>query len=849
MSAADDFLDSKDAGTAVAETPAPTPSPKAAPVPEVKSAADAFLDAPEGPGEAVQKAAGEPPKGPWAALHAVGIKTVGQLAWNIAWAPGIKVPEAPKDLPDKRWLGPDNPAVLGAVWNGAVKPFMEAATSKAGVASLALGAVSGATELRAAKVALRGVSGLFGGIMAKDDIDTLKAEKAIRNDPHSSLQDVVTSYARQASRELMAIAGLTGAIMPEQGGIMKPGDFKGTPGDVANTIRSKIPEAPLEQVDKMKAAADRMDSLHTPQSDAAKAWDEVKQIIAPQARKAADEGEGLSKAQITAGSLREHGGELAQRTDRAEAALSDASKTLMKLSPEARLDFIDKVETGADQETPELQGAHHAMREILDTKREEIQALGTGKLEHFIEDYFPHIWKEPDEAATAFMKAQAKAPLEGSKAFLKQRTIPTTKEGVALGLEPVSTNPVDLVLLKAREMDKYILGQKWLREMKDRDFVDSFEHPDDAPPGWAAIDDPIARAGRRRYYAPNEIANVANNYLSPGLRRFATYRAYIGMSNSLNQFQLGLSAFHLGFTSLDTSISKLALALESAKEGHVLKAAGEAASAPAAPITNALQGNRVLAEWLKPGSQGEEMAKIAEAVKMAGGRAKMDKIYQTTITKRMKEMFSQGTAGGTLGGLWRAPFAAMEQLSKPLMEYLVPRQKLGVAADLMRKEMEKLGPDAKPEEMRAAFGKVWDSVDNRMGQLVYDNLFWKKTVKDLAMASVRSVGWDLGTLRELGGGVKDTAAFLKDTLDPKAKAEFTHRMAYMIALPTMTGIIGGHLPVPQDRQGPGGAARLLLPQDRGSGPAGTRRAPGHAFLHEGRLPLRPRADSHASRAR
>lgn len=821
MSAADDFLDSKDGGVATA--PSPTPVPQQAHTKPISSPADSFLDAPdhEEVGKPVD-ASGMPVKPDWLELHTAGIKTVGQLAWNLAWKPSVNLPEAPKDLPDKRWLGPDNPAVLGAIYNGAVKPFFESATSKAGATSLVLGMTSGATELNAAKTAMKGISGLFGGSMALEEGKEFAAEKKIREDPNSSLQDVVTSYARSVSRQLMAVAGLTGAILPEEGGIMKPADFKGPPGDVANTIRSKIAEAPLDQVDKMKAAADKLDSLHTPQSDAAQAWDEVKQALAPQSREgiSSPEPEGMTRAKITAGSLREHGAELAQRTDRAEAALKDASKNLMKLSPADRLDFIDRVETGADQPSPELQAAHEGMRQILDTKRQEIQDLGTGKLDNFIQDYFPHIWKDPEEAANAFKQAQGKAPLQGSKSFLKQRTIPTTREGVALGLEPVSTNPVDLVLLKAREMDKYILGQKWMAEMKDRGFVKAFDHPDDAPPNWHPIDDPIARAGRGQYYAPTEISTVANNYLSPGLHRFATYRAYVGMSNSLNQFQLGLSAFHLGFTSLDTSISKLALALEYAKEGKVLKAAGEAAKSPAAPITNALQGNRVLNEWLKPGNQGADIAQIAEAIKKAGGRAKMDQFYQTNITKRMMEMFHQGTVGGALGGAWRVPFAAMEQLSKPLMEFLVPRQKLGVAADLMRKEIEKLGSNAKPEEMREAFGKVWDSVDNRMGQMVYDNLFWKKSLKDLAMATVRSVGWDLGTVRELGGGGKDTAAFLKDTLTPKAKAEFTHRMAYMIALPTMTGILGATYQYLKTGKGPDELRDYFFPKTGEKDPQG-----------------------------
>jgi hypothetical protein len=80
-------------------------------------------------------------------------------------------------------------------------------------------------------------------------------------------------------------------------------------------------------------------------------------------------------------------------------------------------------------------------------------------------------------------------------------------------------------------------------------------------------------------------------------------------------------------------------------------------------------------------------------------------------------------------------------------------------------------------------GKVWNSVDNRMGQLVYDNLFWNKAFKDMAMASTRSVGWNLGTIRELGGGAVDLAKM-------SAGNGMTHKAAYTISLPITVGMVG-----------------------------------------------------------
>jgi hypothetical protein len=82
-----------------------------------------------------------------------------------------------------------------------------------------------------------------------------------------------------------------------------------------------------------------------------------------------------------------------------------------------------------------------------------------------------------------------------------------------------------------------------------------------------------------------------------------------------------------------------------------------------------------------------------------------------------------------------------------------------------------------------------DSIDNRFGQLVYDNLFWNKTLKDLLVLSTRSVGWNFGTLRELGGGLLDFAKYPKQLVSGKG-TEFTDRMAYTIALPAVVALEG-----------------------------------------------------------
>jgi hypothetical protein len=84
-----------------------------------------------------------------------------------------------------------------------------------------------------------------------------------------------------------------------------------------------------------------------------------------------------------------------------------------------------------------------------------------------------------------------------------------------------------------------------------------------------------------------------------------------------------------------------------------------------------------------------------------------------------------------------------------------------------------------------------------MGQLVYDNLEWNKILKDGLMATVRSVGWNVGDLREAMGipqlGIEGAkAAFnlgAKATGSGKRfNARFKPKMGYVIALPYVMGI-------------------------------------------------------------
>jgi hypothetical protein len=172
----------------------------------------------------------------------------------------------------------------------------------------------------------------------------------------------------------------------------------------------------------------------------------------------------------------------------------------------------------------------------------------------------------------------------------------------------------------------------------------------------------------------------------------------------------------------------------------------------------------------------------------------MDQFYNATRSgsywdsighKRfINELTKKGVARGAAEFFPRL----VQTISAPIMEWLVPRQKLGVFMDMMRHELER-SPGMTPEQLRVQAGKLWDSVDNRLGEMVYDNLFWNKTLKDLSFVGVRSVGWNLGTLRELGGGAVDWGRQAKGAAQGRG-FNMTDRMAYTAALPMTTALYG-----------------------------------------------------------
>jgi hypothetical protein len=301
-------------------------------------------------------------------------------------------------------------------------------------------------------------------------------------------------------------------------------DLSGNPAKPAAATPGE-PRRELSEVERMRQL------FGSAKGHVQKIADDIKVALAPATR-----GE---PAKAMSGILRENLSEMAHKTDIARASLQKAKESLDSLDVRERYAMVHSIETGTETANKALQPIADALREIIDGRRDIVRSLGTGALDAFYENYFPHIWKDPAKAEAAF--AQSRRPLEGSKDFLKKRTLDTVADGLAMNLEPVSTNPVEIMLLKILEMDKYTMAHQSFNEWKETGLTKFFRLGEKTPEGWTQFNDKMSRvfapkeeggAGPQlvgNYYMPEKAATLVNNYLSPGLQGNAVYDAMRGI--------------------------------------------------------------------------------------------------------------------------------------------------------------------------------------------------------------------------------------------------------------------------------------------------------------------------------
>lgn len=297
-----------------------------------------------------------------------------------------------------------------------------------------------------------------------------------------------------------------------------------------------------------------------------------------------------------------------------------------------------------------------------------------------------------------------------------------------------------------------------------------------------------------QYYATPEVARVLNNAISTGLEKYSIYRAARVLENSMNQFQLGLSVFHGVFTSLNASFHDLSLGLRAGLQGKPIES-GIRISRSVIPFASVaryyVQGNKILKGLVKEDPEIEKV--LNQYINPSGARVMQDQRYQLEISQNLQKALVNGNI---LGAGVRVPGAVLQLLSHVIQGNIVPNVKTGALVDMLYNVESRLPKDATPQQRLHAFQAAGKSIDNRFGQLVYDNLFWNSAVKDVAFLVTRSVGWNLGDVRELGQGAAidliRSTLLGKDRVNSKSFTErVTDRTLFTFSLLFGSAILGG----------------------------------------------------------
>src|SRR4030095_16482693 len=191
-------------------------------------------------------------------------------------------------------------------------------------------------------------------------------------------------------------------------------------------------------------------------------------------------------------------------------------------------------------------------------------------------------------------------------------------------------------------------------------------------------------------------------------------------------------------------------------------------------------GDKVLNAWRNSEpSMDARILQVVRAGELAGAQFNIEKGLET---EQWPKMIKDWYSGHKVKASFRSPIAVTEALAWPIMKFWVPRLKAVVCADMPWRVIEQ-NQGKTLEELTPQFRQVWNRVDSRLGQVVYDRILMRNAAKNTLQALVRAPGWTGGTIVELGGAFPDAAKFVGDWIKTgHPPRELPDRVAYAMTL-------------------------------------------------------------------
>lgn len=575
-------------------------------------------------------------------------------------------------------------------------------------------------------------------------------------------------------------------------------------------------------------------------------------------------------APIAAGSIRAHTAANDQRRARANKTLEQYARKADTWSDEQGHQFIDVMQgLEAIESLPkEWQAVATALRTVIQDWTNLL--LKHDLLTNYLEHYWPQEWKQQSLEGKTLQKLFGRKPVQGPESYRKQRTIPTNRQGRAFGLVEAEPNPFRQLQRKIFEMSQSVKGRDLHADLIQHGLY-AYVPATKAKPAeiahWQRVPDyalgtkygptptsgPSGRLVMGHYYAPPEVVRLIENHLSPGLwGKSVLYDAYKTIGNVSTQILLGWSSFHAWLTGLESVISKQSVALEALARGD-LRLAGKYQSqvGPQGVIRDLIRGYKAIHTFYSRDAEANDVTGlIGQIVQAGGGFGWSDFEHEDAPAKFMRDLrglmgaVQRGEPGRAAAKGGKAAvhgvMAAFELPTALIMNHWVPYLKVSAFLDMAELEMRRIGPGATMADLRQVLGDAWDTVDDRFGQLRYDNLFWNNSFKQILTGGFLSVGWQVGSLRGgLGalGQIPRTVRKLKgDTaipMGPKGKGSggeprfervsepwLQRNVAWLFSLAVIVGLAGAIYQKIKTGKNPESRKDLFYPRNGEIGPSG-----------------------------
>ena len=586
---------------------------------------------------------------------------------------------------------------------------------------------------------------------------------------------------------------------------------------------------------------------------------------------------GLSEAsQSMAARIRKVYGGAEQESQQAKASLEEAHKLVNPLSPEDQRALVDKMEGGNDpryrdwQVPEQVKPVMTAIKGVADRWKAALEDLDDEERMTFITNFLPHIYAQPEEAGRVL--SEISAGKRGSSGSTQKRSIPTYAEAEARGLVPKYQSPVDMISAYNDAISMYVAHKRLIRGLRN-DGLLVYGAPKvvgatggprqvtNIDPTWAPLHGVETPYGQQAY-VPRDAATIYNNFMDAGFRKDPSsrniYDAARRTSNAVTALELGFNGYHLFTVGTEAYLSDLSKALGQAAAGQFKEAGKSVLKSPAAPVTKYQSGIRGLrayqnmpqkqtvlqkmrGEAATPTTPEEiEIAKLAAEsgmrpvgrgyspdVEFSKHQSLWNSYVRKSLPKEMEAMWKKVT-DDPLRNTHKAAFdmfgRILQTTSQPLFEHYIPALKYGVWADNMAAFI-KAKPNSTYEERLAYGRKMSDSVDNRLGEMIQDNLFMRAATRQAGLVGLRSFSWTLGTFRELGGGATSAARSLGkgDVRGFKNKLDITHpsydpRLAYSLAFPFGIAMMGAMYQYMRTGEAPSEVKDFYYPMTGGLSP-------------------------------